>query len=323
VAANLWVHACVDCDADDDQGISEGGDDLNCTQIGDGEINDTGDKDDDDWSDEDDDDVPLTSLVKGSQATVTSVMDLNARIPSDTTCNASCHEIVLQQSATAITHTISTSNKRDPKLMTCFVCGASLGHIQSGFSGRVNHIKRCSKKHGLQAKDMRRNDDFDHFVPLPLEGDDPAKNTPKKLVTTTWHGDASLELAVAAATTNGKQTDSVATDPEGMDMDTPTDSHAETDLPSINSVLLAGAAKQQAAAGRQPPPQQPPSALSVLMAGARRAAKVEKRKEQMKHLAPKKGGWRGNSYYSNKDTPCPAFKKIPGTDFGEYNIFSP
>jgi hypothetical protein len=39
----------------------------------------------------------------------------------------------------------------------CVICGASLQHI-STLNGRVLHWKQCSKKHGIQARDLCRKD---------------------------------------------------------------------------------------------------------------------------------------------------------------------
>lgn len=42
----------------------------------------------------------------------------------------------------------------------CVICGVSLQHIPT-LNGRVLHLKQCSKKHGIQARDLCRKDGSD------------------------------------------------------------------------------------------------------------------------------------------------------------------
>lgn len=46
----------------------------------------------------------------------------------------------------------STSSKSD-SAYKCFICNADLSKIKTGLKGRMNHIKRCGKKHGIKAGD--------------------------------------------------------------------------------------------------------------------------------------------------------------------------
>jgi Metallo-beta-lactamase superfamily len=52
--------------------------------------------------------------------------------------------------------------------MLCLACGANLAHIRSGYKGRLNHIKRCSKSRGVTIKDLivigDDDDDYDDLV---------------------------------------------------------------------------------------------------------------------------------------------------------------
>ena len=216
----------------------------------------------------------------------------------------------------------SSCATQDPMLMTCFVCGACLKHIQSGWNGRLYHIKRCSKKHGVQAKDLRLNDDYELFADDD-DNDDNMKKTPSSVNPYTskppsnWHGDAVIDLSIAASTkASGQQQ---------------LGDNNNVERPSVHNVLMAGArrmAQQQQQNGTtQSASKEPhaastaPSVHSILMAGARRAAKIEKIRSQPKQNTGQNGkrGWgnRGRRIdYSQRA--CPAYKKIPGTDFGKF-----
>jgi len=52
----------------------------------------------------------------------------------------------------------------------CPVCGVSLSHLKS-LKSRVNHMKRCGKKHGIAAKDLAVYDDEDQFVSMPKDSE--------------------------------------------------------------------------------------------------------------------------------------------------------
>jgi DNA cross-link repair 1A protein len=45
----------------------------------------------------------------------------------------------------------------------CFICGSSLSRITSGLKGRLQHIKKCAKKYGVQAQDMKLDHDDDDY----------------------------------------------------------------------------------------------------------------------------------------------------------------
>ena len=52
----------------------------------------------------------------------------------------------------------------------CPVGGVSLSHLKS-LKSRVNHIKRCGKKHDFAAKDLTVYDDEDQFVSMPKDSE--------------------------------------------------------------------------------------------------------------------------------------------------------
>jgi hypothetical protein len=60
-------------------------------------------------------------------------------------------------------HHEKNNNNNNKNLMLCLACGAILSHIKSGYQGRLNHIKRCSKSRGVTVKDLmvNGNDDVD------------------------------------------------------------------------------------------------------------------------------------------------------------------
>ena len=290
---------------------SEGGHDLNCTQIVD-LLDDSSDDDDDgkyesmiiqkDPVDEhcvdDDDDAPLIQLRRskpldsnddknehlnyhqGAETSEALLVDFSEDEPLINLRHQQQSHPAPAPDDTGITRynngTNSTSSSND--MSTCFVCGSSLTHITTGMKGRLNHIKRCSKKHGVSARDMRFNDDSELFVNNDSNNDNAvaaltstvATNNPYKR-TSTWHGDASDNLKVSATTSKT----------------------------SLNPAA--------------------PSVNNILMAGARNAAKLAK----IKAAAPppptnNKRGWGGGNRRPRVDysqRACPAYKKIPGTDF--------
>jgi DNA cross-link repair 1A protein len=150
---------------------------------------------------------------------------------------------------------LKINESKNVDLLICMVCGATLRHIKE-YGGRLNHIKRCSKKHGVTAKDVRLDDDIELFQEIPqkrLPTDNPytRKND--------WHGKTSKSL-------------SLGDDPQPL---------------SINQML---------------------------MAGAKRAQQIQKIQKQ--NIVKKvRSRFNKNSFNTTANTSCPAYKKIPGTDF--------
>jgi Metallo-beta-lactamase superfamily len=56
--------------------------------------------------------------------------------------------------------TVATVKQQATNEDVCYVCGTDLRSLKD----RVSHIKRCSKKHGVTAKDVRIDDDTELFV---------------------------------------------------------------------------------------------------------------------------------------------------------------
>lgn len=118
----------------------------------------------------------------------------------------------------------------------CFVCGADLTKL-AGFKGRLNHIKRCSKKHGVTARDVKVNDDCELFVSENASND-------------SWHADAATDLALAnhnvayntgyKENTVNQKVAAVATN-NNTTKQTTLGSFFQMPVRSLNNVLLAGA----------------------------------------------------------------------------------
>ena len=234
---------------------------------------------------------------------------------------------------------------KGPHFTTCFVCGSSLTHMQSGIKGRLNHIKRCSKRHGVTARHVRYDDEYElfdqqqqkpkwqqegHQLPKPKpqqlqppqnqqslcsvsptgSASDSVSRSASKVVNpysrkSDWHGNAAADLAQEIITHHGPG--------EAMP------------CAMLSTTLLENSGETTCNNAK-------PSAFNMLMAGARRAAKVKKIQENMTTAATgpashrrkrrqwgngRGGGGRGDTgdVYTRRNSPCPTYKKIPGTDF--------
>ena len=130
----------------------------------------------------------------------------------------------------------------------CIVCGKSLKGLKH--QSRVNHIKRCSKKHGVTARDQRVDEDDHNHV----GGEDETHVAPTapstRMVRDTgnpyvrhsfhWHKGSEEDLALAQNPTDTNTTDRTAastgtTRPEAIE------SSMATTARNLNNVLMAGA----------------------------------------------------------------------------------
>lgn len=292
------------------------------------------DEDENVWDDDDDGNEPLANLItrndkdsastdKGSDSNCNPA-ECTTQQPgkgiSETTAGCSqgednrppFHDNLQESSPSSLNKQKADSEsnshiKYDNNLMECFICGASLQHIQAGYKGRLNHIKRCSKRHGVTARDMRVNDDYELFV-----GATNNKNTskPKSLnfcpssSSTTicnpyqkkqgnWHGDAETDLMLTA-TGVASSTKLIAK---------PTSTTNGKDSRSLFSVLLAGA-RRTAKTSR--------IVNSNIKAATGQEARRGGRNNNKRKWARTFGGgsWGRKSPHS-----CPAYKKIVGTNF--------
>lgn len=77
----------------------------------------------------------------------------------------------------------------------CFICNADLSNVKSGLKGRMNHIKRCGRRHGIQAGDgmidmnMNINDDNNENGVNETEGNCGSNGNG-------WHDDADRDLVI-------------------------------------------------------------------------------------------------------------------------------
>jgi DNA cross-link repair 1A protein len=201
----------------------------------------------------------------------------------------------------------------------CLVCGKSLTHIQS-VQGRLNHLKRCSKKNHVQAKDIKEYDDMQDLSSSPQQPAlSVASATPScstisgrsshvPLHASSWHGRAAedLHLAGEADYPDDVNTGSGSIAPSFSNSTATTSTTAQSKLTSFF--------------------QRPIKSLNkVLLAGAKRLAKQSDIASKAAATpAPKQG--RGNNSlgnkkprtsYSNSSKPgtCPAYKRITATNF--------
>jgi DNA cross-link repair 1A protein len=178
---------------------------------------------------------------------------------------------------------------------TCFICGCSFHRITTGYRGRVQHMKRCSKKNGVTAHVMRLDMDSQEFPShiSPQVSDSKASsfsssNNPTNPYannpSTQWHAGAE-QLLKLSETQQASITTFFRTTPF---------------VKSINNVLMASA-KRIAKTGE-----------IILAAAASKKNNKRKRQEGSNSFS----AMRYNTNIGKKyQTPCPYYKKIPGTDF--------
>ncbi|KAL3935950.1 MAG: hypothetical protein SGBAC_008637 [Bacillariaceae sp.] len=271
-------------DDSDDAGVSEGEDEVHCTQLP---------NDSDGGGDEKEEEANSTATFHPvhDQQEESKVANDNVR----NEINENCTELHEQ---TTIRASFQSSEKD-----ICFICGADLTKIKR----RVDHIKRCSKKHGITGRDVKINNDHEEFIDMNhLEQNDAAKptNNPySKFREKDWHGNANKVLQEEA--NNGGAWSSAATS-------------AQSATTSISQ--NQGATRQMSLASFVTIPMR--NLNNVLMGGARRISKVDEivnqradtRKASGTPSNSRKRGRFGNSNYSSTRS-CPLYKRITGTDF--------
>ncbi|KAL7566296.1 hypothetical protein ACA910_013622 [Epithemia clementina (nom. ined.)] len=223
------------------------------------------------------------------------------------------------------------SNQNNENLSLCPTCGACLAHIKT-WKGRVNHVKRCSKQHGVSANEIRIR--LEEEEDAAVLHDDANENGDGN-----WF---SRSFSVGKAASYQHQSSSSSQHDQQLPPTTCTPSQKGPPtggLPPHSQ--KADKASNAVCANR------PPSIMDMLMEGARRIAQVARKKRKLslepnderKHSVAQQnaagGGGRkrfhrqnnfasnaGNnqeyssSYSSYKPRAgCPAYKKITGTDF--------
>ena len=119
----------------------------------------------DDVSDDEDEDLPLAELISArsslesaplplteEQADENETNDNDIEILTTRPCLTSCGEESFFPEPVVQMPKSSPPNKNSD-LNVCNVCGTSLLHISS-WNGRLNHLKRCSQRHGVTAQEI-------------------------------------------------------------------------------------------------------------------------------------------------------------------------
>ena len=271
------VNICDDSSATSEKsGVSEGLDEFHCTQLWDGDKDDDNDDashdfDNDDasqWSNNNDS-GEIAQHDPGENANKEIIHLNEALLPP--TSDARCLAVTTKTKESPPPATISAKNANESEEM-CFICGSSFDRITSGLTGRLQHIKRCAKKYGVTARDVRINDDDDAFTTTNASTDDARRKMPppcnaenddtnKKPAAITnpyatknmqranlkWHGDAEEDLKYASATsaptpTYGQTSGTVVPPLQGgATKQTALKQFFTAPLRSLNSVLVANA----------------------------------------------------------------------------------
>ena len=166
----------------------------------------------------------------------------------------------------------------------CFICGSSLENLKN----RIDHIKRCSKKHGITGRDVKLNNDHEEFVNPPTVSD---RRNPYNNKENDWHGEATLDLKMAGQ--NMESNSSIQHQSTNSTKQSSLSSYFQMPVRNVNNVLLSG---------------------------AKRISKMTEQNSTHKYAKknPKQrrrsfGGGNGRKDYSKMT--CPSYKRIPSTDF--------
>ena len=196
----------------------------------------------------------------------------------------------------------------------CFICGSDLKNISTGLKGRLNHLKRCSKKHGVSARDVKLNDDAEYFVETPLDvnGSSPNPNNPYARRDDSWHEGASTDLALAADLKSNATEE--ATKPAAKQ--TTMKDFFEVPVRSLNNVLLAGARRMAKSAELLSSRKKPADAKAP--GGFQKKRRTDFSKVRNANVLVLSSALRISSliWFSRMcKFSCPMYKKISGTDF--------
>ncbi len=155
----------------------------------------------------------------------------------------------------------------------CFICGADLSQLKR----RIDHIKRCSKKHGITGRDVRQAATNEKMAPSVPDDSTTENPRGKENVTNSkWHGDAETLLKLTEQTHSFSET---TTKPKAPTVDA---------TRNLNNVLMAGS----------------------------RRLEISSRAAQKRDAIQNNQGKYGNKKRSRfENWNCPAYKKITGTDF--------
>ena len=258
----LDLDDCDNCDANGGDDESEGGDDFNCTQII--ELEDS--------SDEEEQENAQKIRDYRTRPIAAAELTISKKIEEKDGKTQGQNEIEKIQPST------STSSDGD----ICFICGTSLSRLKR----RIDHIKRCSKKHGITGRDVRLVEDATKFSSDISKGVAESPCTEED----NWHGDAEeiLKLTNQSENTTSRST-----------------------LKESSWPISAYDAKS----GKFVPPASTRNLNNVLMAGSRRLEVIAKTTNKRGDIE-RGGGYKKARYNGRKENwNCPMYKKITGTDF--------
>lgn len=119
-------------------------------------------------------DIPFAELLRSASAKTTTSPSLPSQTSPQTLSSPDNNETLGIAFPTMHTATITTKeapSSTNDDLQVCTVCGSSLAHIGS-WKGRMSHLKRCARQHGVTAQHMLEEDDKDlpndeNLAPLP------------------------------------------------------------------------------------------------------------------------------------------------------------
>lgn len=258
-------------DREGDSMGSEGGDEIHCTQLC-LEMEE----------DEEDSCSRMTTLEKSTMLLLNESVDQSLSTKSVQENEPQPTTALKEMDSTAtINTTINTTSTAD----VCFICGTSLSNLKR----RLDHIKRCSKKHSITGRDVKVNTDLDAFDVVTRDHRVSASCVNPYMRENQWHGDANLTIKLAATTTGTENQ-------EACTRQTTLMSYLNNPVRNVNNILLAGSRR--------------------MMKAAEVVANSAKRKESQPNFRGNKRRRGVFSFESHSSTgACPVYKKIPGTDF--------
>ena len=251
-------------DGEDSAG-SEGGDEIHCTQL-----------------QQEDEDSEKYKNTTGDENRI-SWLGTVTTAPPPQKDNPALSE------AEYITSNVRTAVDGD----VCFICGQSLANLKR----RVDHIKRCSRKHSITGRDVKVDTDIDIFDENEAQQSLPPVSSSRNPYTrqSSWHGDATLTLKLAAQGTTLSTAASHALSDRSSPRQTSLNSFLNNPIRNLNNVLLAGARRLTKQAEIKTAASQT-KAQTGLSRGVKRS-------------------WNSFSGLRSNSSGCPAYKRISGTDF--------
>ncbi len=272
-------------DEDSDSCGSEGGDDFHCTQII--ASQDSMDHDEEEITE------PLqdqnSTSFQNPQRTEGSGSRTNLSFKSQSLL-PKANEVAKEETTASISKS-QTMTKPSSSADICFICGADLSRLKR----RIDHIKRCSKKHGITGRDVRlgTNENAPNILSPYNTNTPPTEGE----ALTSWHADAESLLKL----TKQDQYQAIP----GVNLSKPNKT-----TKSVSSWADSG---YNAESGTFVAPSATRNLNNVLMAGSRRLQVTARAAHKRGEIEKGAKSNAKRSRYSNWS--CPMYKKITGTDF--------